>query len=154
MSSERPPPPAPSLQPPDDLPNTPSGVWKLVDGKLVSVTEQLRAEAQADADWVSAVVGQAKRGGYALAAIVVTALGVLFGAWRALAADTQHQIDAGLSLMEQKHGALVEETRRNTDYLNRRLDRIEKLVEYRVPEAARPPPVPPPPPAADAGVRR
>lgn len=139
--TERPPPPLPSPQPPDDVPSTPSGVWKLVDGKLVSVTEQLRAEMQADTDWVSAVVGQTKRGGYALTAIVVTALGVLFGAWRALASDTQHQVDAGLSLMEQKHGALVEETRRNTDYLNRRLDRIEKLAEYRVPESARPPPV-------------
>lgn len=135
------PPPQPSPHPPDDLPSTPSGVYRWVDGKLVDMTKiaQLNAE-----DAVATAVKRGERkGALAIVGTVVVAIGVAFSAYGQVMAEAKKVADAGVAELAHEVKYLKEDQRR----VEKRVERIDASVELildklRVPQSARPEPVP------------
>lgn len=141
MSAERPPPPAPSPQPPDDVPGTPSGVYRWVNGRLVDAAKVAQLEAE-DAAAKALKVGE-RRSIATLAGTVVVAVGTAFAAYGQVMSEAKKVADAGVAEVAHQVKYLKEDQAR----LEKKLDRLDASVglildKLRVPESARPAQVP------------
>lgn len=164
------PPPKPVGSPTtkDEVPDTPSGVYRTIDGKLVDVTNQLREEAEtrqklahveAEGLVAHAVKALHKQGGWALAFLlfcVAAASITVYG--QTMDKVEKKATEAGRDAGEKVVRDVVQEQkylRQDVDHLTKKSDRQEKLLELvarklKVSETAIPDPVPEPPPR-DAG---
>ncbi len=142
--------------------DTPSGVHRWVDGKLVDVTDQLRHEFEEQLETKAKIatvetegfIAQAmealqKKGIWAVLILLggsaigsVTAYGQVMGEAGKRGADAGEKVVRDV-VQEQKY------LRQDVDHVTKKTERVEKLVELlldksHVSEAARPAPVPEP----------
>jgi len=143
--------------------DTPSGVHRWVDGKLVDVTQELRREFEEELETRSKIAQVETEGFVAEAKRAITKQGVwalltLIGlvAVGSVTAFAQ-AVDRLDRRAEAKAKEVVREVvqeqkfqREDIEHVTKKIERVEKLVELqldrqRVSESSRPPPVPEPP---------